>query len=131
MGRGIDIGLLNSIAQMIQELGLYKSGFEPRLLESMSSFYDQEARRLISKLSVSDYITYTKHQYEYEESDQQAYLLSSTRHKLSKIVLDKWILDNLEVLVSKGNKSMCIWLYVYVAGVKFIANIPVIIWFIT
>ncbi|KAI9488135.1 Cullin family-domain-containing protein [Zychaea mexicana] len=105
-GRAVDTDMLTSVTQILIDLGLYKSDFEPRFLESMSAYYKQEAQRLLSMLSARDFVLYTKLRQMAEESGECTYLLSSTRHKLSKIVVNKWIQEKIEILVSRGFYQM-------------------------
>ncbi|KAI9271705.1 Cullin family-domain-containing protein [Phascolomyces articulosus] len=105
MDRMIDSELLGSIIQILQYFGIYQRDFEPCLLETMATYYEQVSKRLVAKLSVPDYLSYAKYQEEYEKS-HQTYLLSSTREKLSEIVINKWIQENMEPLVSKGFHHM-------------------------
>ena len=104
-GRMVDTELIGALVQLLQDAGMYKTDFEPRLLESMSNYYEHEAERLIDRLSVPNYLLYANHQRSLEES-QQTYLIRSTRQKLAKIVSEKLAQSNMATLVEKGKKKV-------------------------
>ncbi|KAI7879705.1 hypothetical protein K492DRAFT_208060 [Lichtheimia hyalospora FSU 10163] len=96
---------IDAAIKMMQEMNIYRSNFEPCLIHDTERFYENESRRIFSRLSVPEYIQYTTRRRSLEENQQPAIPLT-TRMTTSAIVIDKFIRLRLSDILAKGYYTM-------------------------
>ena len=106
-GEEIDRILMKSLIAMIAHLNIYKNSFEKELIAATNEYYFKFGNRLISTLTVPDYLDVVMKRLEDEHSRCIQYLDSKTQRHLSIAIEEQMINKHIAQILEKGFNSMC------------------------
>ncbi|ORZ23304.1 ubiquitin-protein ligase, cullin 4 [Absidia repens] len=102
-GMMVDLKMVRSITQMLLDLSLYTSHFEPYFIKSTTEYYTVESANKLQDLSIHDYIHCARHRIEQESENRiNTYLDKSTKEHLTTLVVKLYIHDKLDTILSQG-----------------------------
>eukprot|EP00049_Salpingoeca_infusionum_P022772 m.8687 g.8687 ORF g.8687 m.8687 type:complete len:722 (-) comp5384_c0_seq1:63-2228(-) len=105
-GETVDTGRLAELCRMLTALNLFKTSFQPALLEATAAFYAAETAQNIQSMPITDYLDYCTRRYT-EETERLRTVLTNELRKPLMMQLDKHLLeDNLPVILSQGFEAL-------------------------
>lgn len=99
--RMVDQELIRGLIEMMQELSIYETDFEPRLVKDTALFYEKEAKRAMNQFAVPAYLTFAGYRQTQEEIGHE-YFPANTRKLLASIATQQLVIERAPVLIEKG-----------------------------
>jgi hypothetical protein len=114
-GDTINSSLLQSLIRMFIDLSIYHDVFEEPFLRRTQLFYRSEGERLVHSMDMADYLQHVDQRLKEEGIDRiNAYVDSSTKPKLIKLVETELLERHVDTILEKGSISLNGGFHLYV-----------------
>ncbi|KAI7869527.1 cullin 4, partial [Spinellus fusiger] len=99
----VDRALIKSLLNMMVDLSVYSTNFEPRFLEETTLYYQKESETLMKNNTIQAYIYHANKRRDEEQFDRvEAYLDASSKTPLLEVVTYQLFHRRIEEILSKG-----------------------------
>jgi len=105
-GEIVDRQSLKSVLDMYWDIGLYRHDFEPKMLESTTTFYEIEAERLVRDCEVPQLLRHIDRRIQEEQDRASNYLNSCSERATVGIVEIQFLEKRANVIVEKGFRRL-------------------------
>jgi cullin-4 len=100
-GDSIEKDNIKKVIKMYHFLGIYEL-FEQIYFDETKIYYEKEAKEIIKKLKLSEYLQHVMKRIKQEDERSDYYLLGNTKKNLIKILHEKFVKEYENELIDKG-----------------------------